>query len=128
MLDSSADNNAPNNNNGNIVIGGRIRNDSAGEFTGLNRQPFDGQVDDVAIFDSALTAADIADLASGTQGALALGANAFFDFEDDQTGTTAAVQGALGSNINGIVASVPEPSSLALVILGAAGFLRRKRH
>ncbi|MEJ6829037.1 MAG: LamG domain-containing protein, partial [Akkermansiaceae bacterium] len=33
----------PDNANGNIVIGGRIRNDSAGEFTGLNRQPFDGQ-------------------------------------------------------------------------------------
>ena len=70
-------------------------------------------------------------MAANTTDALTLGANAYYDFEDDQTGTTAAVQGTgLGaSDLQGIVANaVPEPSSLAIMLgLGVAGLTRRKR-
>jgi len=66
---------------------------------------------------------------------LALGANAYYDFEDDQFGTTAAVQTAAGENAFGagtiqlITANaVPEPSSLALLAcMSVAGLVRRKR-
>ena len=73
-------------------------------------------------------------MAANTTDALALGASAYYDFEDDQTGTTAAAQTADGATsigagtLSGIVAAVPEPSSVAIVFgLGVAALVRRKR-
>ena len=120
-------NGAPNNTN-EILIGSRS---NGGGANGGNRERWTGEIDDVAFFTSVLTDAEIADLAANTTDALTLGANAYYDFEDDQTGTTAAVQGTgLGaSDLQGIVANaVPEPSSLAIMLgLGVAGLTRRKR-
>ena len=118
-LDGSGDAAAPLEDGGQIQLGSR---------RGAVGPAFNGQLDDVAFWDSVLSAGDIADLASGAQSALDLGALAYYDFEDDQTGTAAAVQGTgLGATaLSGIVA-IPEPSSFVLVLLGAAGFLRRKR-
>ena len=120
-------NGAPNNTN-QILIGSRS---NRGGDNGGNRERWTGEIDDVAFFTSVLTDAEIADLAANTTDALTLGANAYYDFEDDQTGTTAAVQGTgLGaSDLQGIVANaVPEPSSLAIMLgLGVAGLTRRKR-
>lgn len=110
----------PNNTSTDIIIGNRDN----------TRGPsWDGQLDDIAIWDSVLTPAEIADLASGAQGPMALGAGAYWDFEDSQAGTTAAIQGTglNGADLTGITAAVPEPSSLALALLGVAGFMRRKR-
>ena len=120
-------NGAPNNTN-QILIGSRS---NGGGDSGGNRERWTGEIDDVAFFTRVLTDAEIADLAANTTDALTLGANAYYDFEDDQTGTTAAVQGTgLGaSDLQGIVANaVPEPSSLAIMLgLGVAGLTRRKR-
>ena len=68
---------------------------------------------------------------------MALGASAYYDFEDDQTGTTAAVQTAAGATVIGaatlsgvvaVPAAVPEPSSVAIMFgLGVAALVRRKR-
>ena len=72
-------------------------------------------------------------MAANDTDALTLGANAYYDFEDDQTGTTAAAQTAAGAtsigagSLTGIVA-VPEPSSVAIMFgLGVAALVRRKR-
>jgi len=92
-----------------IIIGSRRNGTDA-------RQQWLGEVDDVAFFDSVLSDADIATLDDITADPLALGANAYYDFEDDQFGTTAAVQTAAGENAFGagtiqlITANaVPEP-------------------
>lgn len=111
-----------------IIIGSRRNGTDA-------RQQWLGEVDDVAFFDSVLSDADIATLDDITADPLALGANAYYDFEDDQFGTTAAVQTAAGENAFGagtiqlITANaVPEPSSLALLAcMSVAGLVRRKR-
>ena len=123
----TATNNAPNFPNNEILLGTRFNN-------GDSRQQLQGSLDDVAFFNSVVSGTDIAALAAGTTDALALGANAYYDFEDDQFGTTAAVQtgtGAtpFGSGLTAITANVvPEPSSLAILLgLGMAGLTRRKR-
>ena len=119
--------NDPNNLN-QILIGSRSLNGGA-------RERWTGEIDDVAFFTSVLTDTEIADLAANTTDALALGANAYYDFEDDQTGTTAAAQTAAGAtsigagSLTGIVAvAVPEPSSVAIMFgLGVTALVRRKR-
>ena len=123
----TATNNAPNFPDNEILLGTRFNN-------GDSRQQLQGSLDDVAFFNSVVSGTDIAALAAGTTDALALGANAYYDFEDDQFGTTAAVQtgtGAtpFGSGLTAIAANVvPEPSSLAILLgLGMAGLTRRKR-
>ena len=115
-----------------IILGARSGN-TAG-LGGARDHLTDTSLDDVAFFNTVLSAADIADLAAGTTDALALGANAYYDFEDDQLGTTAAVQSAAGVTAFGntltaiTVTAVPEPSSLAIMLgLGIAGLTRRKR-
>ena len=121
-------NNGPNRAGEEITLG--ARSNTAG--LGGARQHLVGSLDDVAFFNTVLSATDIADLADGATDALALGANAYYDFEDDQLGTTAAVQAgagvtAFGSNLTAITA-IPEPSSLAIMLgLGVAGLTRRKR-
>ena len=120
-------NGAPDNTN-EILIGSRSRFGDA-------RERWTGEIDDVAFFTSVLTDTEIADLAANTTDALALGANAYYDFEDDQTGTTAAVQTAAGATVigaaslEGVVAvAVPEPSSVAIMFgLGVTALVRRKR-
>ena len=67
------------------------------------RESWNGIVDDVAIFTSALSAADVATLAADTTQAVALGAVTYYDFEDDQTGTTVANSGSLGSALDGMI-------------------------
>jgi len=126
-------NGAPNNTN-QILIGSRS---NRGGDNGGNRERWTGEIDDVAFFTSVLTDAQIADLAANTTDALALGASAYYDFEDDQTGTTAAVQTAAGATVIGaatlsgvvaVPAAVPEPSSVAIMFgLGVAALVRRKR-
>ena len=123
--------NDPNNLN-EILIGSRS---NGGGANGGNRERWTGQIDDVAFFTGVLTDTEISDLAANTTDALTLGANAYYDFEDDQTGTTAAAQTAAGAtsigatSLNGIVAvAVPEPSSIAIMFgLGVAALVRRKR-
>ena len=122
-------NGAPNNTN-QILIGSRA---NGGGDNGGNRERWTGEIDDVAFFTGVLTDVQIADLAANTTDALTLGANAYYDFEDDQTGTTAAAQTAAGAtsigagSLTGIVA-VPEPSSVAIMFgLGVAALVRRKR-
>ena len=120
--------NAPFPNSSSIILGARFGNG------GDAREHLNGSLDDVAFFNSVLTDGEIADLAAGTTDALALGAGAYYDFEDDQFGTTAAVQAgagatAFGNTLTAITANViPEPSSLAIMLgLGVAGLARRKR-
>ena len=119
----------PNRPNEQIILGARFGNngDARDHLTNTS-------LDDVAFFSSILSDADIADLANGTTDALTLGAGAYYDFEDDQFGTTDAVQAAagvtaFGNNLTAITANVvPEPSSLAILLgLGVAGLARRKR-
>ena len=122
VLEGTAVNDAPLESGGEIQLGARRGGIGPG---------FNGSLDDVALWDSVLSAADIADLFDGTQTALDLGAGAYYDFEDDQLGTTAAFQGS-GINGNGGalvgITPIPEPSSLAILLgLGALGFVRRKR-
>lgn len=108
-----------NNTSTDLIIGGRNGGGS-----------WNGKIDDVAIWDSVLTDAQISDLHDGTQGSIALGAQAYWDFEDAQTGTTAGVSGTgLGAGLGAaaLTGIVPEPSSIAFVLVGAAGLLRRKR-
>ena len=119
--------NAPNFPNNEILLGTRFNN-------GDSREQLQGSLDDVAFFNSVVSGTDIAALAAGTTDALALGANAYYDFEDDQFGTTAAVQSAdgvtaFGNTLTAITATaIPEPSSLAIMLgLGVAGLTRRKR-
>ena len=126
----TAVNNQPNRTGEEILLGARSGNTPG--LGGARDHLTDTSLDDVAFFNTVLSATDIADLAAGTTDALALGANAYYDFEDDQLGTTAAVQAgagvtAFGSNLTAITA-IPEPSSLAIMLgLGVAGLTRRKR-
>ena len=123
-------NGAPNNTN-QIVIGSRS---NGGGDNGGNRERWAGDIDDVAFFSSVLSDTDILALASNSTDALALGASAYYNFEDDPLGSTAAVQVAdgatsIGANLTGIT-PVPEPSSFALILcLGiAVASISRKRN
>ena len=131
-LVGTATNNPPNRAGEEIILGARSGNTPGPG--GARDHLTDTSLDDVAFFNTVLSATDIADLAAGTTDALALGANAYYDFEDDQFGTTAAVQAgagvtAFGNNLTAITANaIPEPSSLAIMLgLGVAGLTRRKR-
>ena len=122
-------NSPPNRTGEEITLGARSNTAGLG---GARDHLTDTSLDDVAFFNTVLSATDIAALAAGTTDALALDANAYYDFEDDQFGTTAAVQAgagvtAFGNNLTAITA-IPEPSSLAIMLgLGVAGLTRRKR-
>jgi len=61
-----------------------------GSRHGINGPSWGGCIDDVAIFNVALAPGDIPTLATDTADPVALGAVAYYNFEDDQTGTTAA--------------------------------------
>lgn len=98
---------APNNDSTDIIIGSRNGTQVPGPSWG-------GFIDDVAMFTSALSASDIATLAGDSSQAVALGAVAYYDFEDDQTGTTAAVAGSLGNALAGIGAPLPPLASWAM--------------
>lgn len=103
---------APNNSTTNLILGSR----NAGAGPG-----WDGLIDDVAIFTSVLSAADIASLAADSSQAVTLGAAAYYDFEDDQTGTTAANAGTLGTDLDGIDGMLPPPPPAASWVAGAPG-------
>ena len=122
VLDTEGDQNGAFRDAGNLIIGSRV---------GGAGPSYNGRIDDLAIFNTVLDSSQVETLFNDTTQALALGAGAYYDFEDDQTGTTAAVQGTgLGAvALTGITATaVPEPSSLAIMLgLGIAGLTRRKR-
>ena len=122
VLDTQGDQNGAFRDAGNLIIGSRV---------GGQGPSYNGRIDDLAIFNTVLDATQVDTLFRDTTQAVALGAGAYYDFEDDQTGTTAAVQGTgLGAiDLQGITANaVPEPSSLAIMLgLGVAGLTRRKR-
>lgn len=109
----------PNNTGSELILGGR--------HDGRNGPQWDGTIDDVAIWEgTVLTATEVADLASGAATPLGLSADAYWDFEDDQTGTTAANSGSVGGTLTEIIA-IPEPSSASLILLSALALMRRKR-
>ena len=81
VLDSSMANGAPNEDGTDLQIGSRNFTDGPG---------WDGFIDDVAMFTTALSPEQVADLAADASLAPSLGAVAYYNFEDDQTGTTAA--------------------------------------
>ena len=120
VLDSQGDQSGAFRDDGSIIIGSRV---------GGQGPNYDGRIDDLAFFTSALDATQVGTLFGDTTQALSLGAAAYYDFEDDQTGTTAAVQGTgLGAVALQGITAVPEPSSLAIMLgLGVAGLTRRKR-
>ena len=103
QLEATFDTLAPNNSTTNLMIGAR----NGGEL------PWIGFIDDVAIFDTVLSAGDVFTLAGDASQAVSLGAVAYYDFEDDQTGTTAAVAGSLGSALTGIAAPLPQVADWA---------------
>lgn len=72
---------APNVSGTDLIIGSR---------SGAGGPAWVGAIDDLAIFTSTLSAADVATLAADASEALSLGAAAYYNFEDPQTGTTAA--------------------------------------
>ena len=117
VMQSQTDKIASNNSSTNLILGGRN-----------NGAAWDGQIDDLAIWNSVLSGGDIAAVAGGAAGNT-LGAMAYWDFEDDQTGMTAGQSGigGLGAGDFTGITGIPEPSSLALVLVGAVGLLRRKR-
>ena len=103
VLETTIDNLAPNDSSTNLIIGSR--NGGVGPS-------WDGFIDDVAIFTTQLSDADVMTLAGDSSQAVALGAAAYYDFEDDQTGTTAANAGTLGdSALTGIGAALPPIAS-----------------
>ena len=105
---------APNNATTNLILGSR--NGGTDAALGWN-----GLIDDVAIFTSVLPAADVATLAGDSSQAIALGAAAYYDFEDDQSGTTAANAGTLGTDLAGITGELPPPPPAASWVAGAPG-------
>ena len=125
VLDSSVAVGAPNNDSTDLMIGAR---------NGLNGPGWDGFLDDVAIFTSALSPEDIATLAADASQAPALGAAAYYNFEDDQTGSTAAnlidvaTSGLTGTDgspalqaLDGIGVAPPAPPAAANWTAGAPG-------
>ena len=130
MQESVTDNLAPNNNGGSLIIGARN--------SGNNGPQWDGLIDDVAIWNSVISAADISAVGTGTlanSSTLTSPAQAYYDFEDPITGSTTTNRGIGGlagadATISGITPTlVPEPSSLIAMMLGLGGFIwvRRKR-
>ena len=103
---------APNNSTTNLILGTRDNGGGPG---------WDGFIDDVAVFTSVLSAGDINTLAGDSSQAIALGAAAYYDFEDDQTGTTAANAGTLGTDLSGITGELPPAPPAASWVSGAPG-------
>ena len=132
VLEGTADKLAANRDATNILLGARNN--------GGNGPQWDGQIDDLAFWNTALEASDIADIAAGTS-PTSFNAAVYYAFEDDQMGTVAVNTGTTGAFTSGLLGSgdfnlsgiqaVPEPSSLVLSIfmgLGLLGFARRKRN
>ena len=89
---------APNVSGTDIILGAR---NGGGEF-------WSGQIDDVAIFTNTISDTDVEALFNDASQAVALGAVAYYDFEDDQTGTTAA--NAVDVALSGLVNSDGMPA------------------
>ena len=83
VVDGTANQAAANRSASDLIIGAR---NGGGEG-------WVGFVDDLTIFQSPITQADVTALFNDASQAPALGAVAYFDFEDDQTGSTAANSG-----------------------------------
>ena len=123
VLESSTMLGAPNFDDTDLQLGSRNGDEGPG---------WGGFIDDVALFTTALSDPDIATLAADTTQAVALGAVAYWNFEDDQTGTTAANQvvgaGLTGTDgtpapavLSGIDGAVPALPSVANWAMGAPG-------
>lgn len=132
VLEGTEDNIAANRDATNILLGARNN--------GNNGPQWDGQLDDVAFWNTALSDADIAAIAAGAS-PTEFNAAVYYDFEDDQMGTIAVNTGTTGAFTSGLLGSgdfsltgitaIPEPSSLVLSIfmgLGLLSFARRKRN
>ena len=87
QFDSSAEVGAPNNSTTDLIIG--ARNGGGNGWV--------GSLDDIAIFTRVLTSGEVSMLYDDAAQAASLGAAAYYDFEDDQTGSTAASVGSFGS-------------------------------
>lgn len=132
VLESATDKLAANRDATNIILGARNN--------GGNGPQWDGQLDDVAFWNTALSASDIAAIAGGAS-PTEFNAAVYYAFEDDQMGTVAVNTGTTGAFTSGLLGSgdfnltgvtaIPEPSSLVLSIfmgLGLLGVARRKRN
>ena len=102
VLESSNLLGAPNFDDTDLQLGARNGDEGPG---------WGGLIDDVALFTTALSDPDIATLAADTTQAVALGAVAYWNFEDDQTGTTAANQ-VVGAGLTG-TDGTPAPAVLS---------------
>ena len=124
VLNGTTVNGAPNMDGTDLQIGSR---------NGELGPGWNGCIDDVAIFTSALSATDIATLAGDASQAVTLGAAAYYNFEDDQTGSTAlnlvdvTASGLVGfdgvtpalQELSGIGAELPPPPPVATWAAGA---------
>ena len=98
---------APNNSSTDLIIGGR---------NGFGGPAWVGLVDDVAIFTDTLTGGEVQMLMADASAALSLDAVAYYNFEDDQTGSTAA--NLVDVAMSGLFGSSGEPALQALEGIG----------
>lgn len=111
VFDSSAEKTGPNRSGSNLILGSR----SGG------RQSWLGAVDDVALFNTVLTAAQVTDLYTNTD-PVALGALAYYDFEDAQSGSTAA--NAVDVVVSGLTDVDGNPSPQAVGVIEPSGAIK----
>ena len=132
VLEGVEDNIAANRSATSIILGARNN--------GGNGPQWDGQLDDVAFWNTQLSDDDISAIAAGAS-PTEFNAAVYYAFEDDQMGTIAVNTGTTGAFTSGLLGSgdfnltgvtpIPEPSSLVLSLfmgLGVLGFARRKRN